>query len=121
MLQKLPEKQSGISSMLEQINMGQDCFVGPKYNILRVIAAYPLDANIGSNSKEISDALLADAHPIATLEHNSFITSLATYSSGSPGVLSLSDMFNTKRCREESESGDADAPRNKIQRTLDGN
>jgi hypothetical protein len=34
--------------MLASINKPEDSFTGADYNILRVIAAYPLDANLDS-------------------------------------------------------------------------
>ena len=54
--------------MLEAINTPEECFTGARRNVLRVVAAYPLDAGIDfERSKEIKSAMDADPHPLATM------------------------------------------------------
>jgi hypothetical protein len=55
--------------MLAAINDEEDSFTGGRYNILRVVAAYPLDAGISSSqSEKIKEAVNADKHPLAILK-----------------------------------------------------
>ena len=67
--------------MLAAINTPDECFTGARYNILRVVAAYPFDAKIDATmrSNEIKVAVEADQHPLATLRHGSLLSALATY------------------------------------------
>jgi hypothetical protein len=90
--------------MLAAINTAEDCFTNGKYNILRVIAAYPLDAKLESRapSEDIRSALLEDSHPLATMNHAALLASLAS-SDASPSILS-SLKRNLKRAREEGDS-----------------
>jgi hypothetical protein len=92
--------------MLAAINKAEDCFTNGRYNILRVIAAYPLDAKLESRapSKDIQSALLEDLHPLATMKHSTLLASLAT-SNGTPSILSLLNR-NLKRVREEEDGLD---------------
>lgn len=73
--------------MFKSINKGKRCFTGARYNILRVVAAYPLDANFTSRSADIADAMSEDKHPLATLRHASLLAALATCDS-TPSILS---------------------------------
>jgi hypothetical protein len=74
--------------MLAAINTPDECFTGARYNILRVVAAYPLDAGIDSErSEEIKSAIDADSHPFATMRHAPLLSSLATCD-GTPTILS---------------------------------
>jgi hypothetical protein len=86
--------------MLAAINTAEDCFTNGKFNILRVIAAYPLDAKLESRapSEDIRSALLEDPHPLATMKHDALLASLAT-TDGVPSILS-SLKQNLKRARE---------------------
>jgi hypothetical protein len=72
--------------MLAAINKREDAFTGGDFNILRVVAAYPLDVNLHSRSKFDEAALLADRHPLATLKRATLLTSLAT-SDSTPTIL----------------------------------
>jgi hypothetical protein len=92
--------------MLAAINTAEDCFTNGKYNILRVIAAYPLDAKLESRgpSDDIRSALLEDSHPLATMKHTTLLASLAT-SNGIPSILSSLN-GNLKRAREEEDGLD---------------
>jgi hypothetical protein len=93
--------------MLEAINTPDECFTGARYNILRVVAAYPLDAKIDATtrSKEIRDAIEADPRPLATLRHGSLLSALATYD-GTPTILSALAL-SMKRPRNNDVEGDA--------------
>jgi hypothetical protein len=83
--------------MLLTINEEEDCFTGARYNILRVIAAYPLDADVNSQaSKTIKEAIREDNHPLATLLHAPLLSSL-TRCDSTPSVLSSL----RKRIRDE--------------------
>lgn len=62
-LQKRETAQKEIKGMLEAINHAEDCFTGARYNILRVIAAYPLDAaDLASSSLKVQRAIREDNH-----------------------------------------------------------
>jgi len=77
-----------IDDMLKAINEEENCFTGARYNILRVVAAYPLDADVNSqSSKNIQQAILEDNHPLATLLHAPLLSSLAR-DDATPSVLS---------------------------------
>lgn len=88
------------------INTPDECFTGVWYNILRVVAVYPLDAWIDSErSKEIKSAIDADPHPLATMRHAPLLSSLATCNGTSmiPSVVACS----LKRPRNDDVKGDA--------------
>ena len=92
--------------MLAAINTPEECFTGVKYNILRVIAAYPLDAWVdGGRSPEIKSAIDADPHPLATLRHGPLLSSLATCH-GTPTIL-LALAPSLKRPRNDNVKDDA--------------
>jgi hypothetical protein len=77
-----------IADMLAAINDAGHCFTGARYNILRVVAACPLAANIDPDSSiAIKSALSDDKHPLATLKHAPLFASLSTYDS-TPSILS---------------------------------
>ena len=84
--------------MLEAINKAEDSFTGARYNVLRVVAAYPLDVNF-VGSLEVQDALNEDNHPLASLEHAPLLFAL-TRSDARPSVLS-SLSVSLKRIRSE--------------------
>ena len=85
--------------MLVAINGPDECFTGAWYNVLQVVAAYPLDAWIDPRrSEEIKMALQEDQHPIAMLRHAPLLASLATCE-GMPTILS-SLTHSLKRARE---------------------
>ncbi|KAM6496474.1 hypothetical protein JOM56_009180 [Amanita muscaria] len=87
------------SRMLEAINTDDESFTGSRYNVLRVVAAYPLDAWIDSaRSEEIANALRGDQHPLATFRHASLLSSLATHDNTRTALSSLA--CTLKRARE---------------------
>jgi hypothetical protein len=90
--------------MLEAINPVGDCFTGARYNILRVAALYPLNAEINStSSKSIRSAIRADNHPLATFKHAQLLSSL-TKSDSTESILS-SLKKNIKRAHAEVDGG----------------
>jgi hypothetical protein len=74
--------------MLAAINEAHECFTDAWYNILHVVAAYPLDAHIDlESSSEVHAPLQDDQYPLATLRHSQLLASLATCDS-TPMMLS---------------------------------
>jgi hypothetical protein len=71
-------------SMLKAIN-GEDASFTSGYNILRVIAAYPLDVNLSSTSSDIARALRDDNHPLAILKHLPLVACLSSV--GTPSMM----------------------------------
>ncbi|KIL55863.1 hypothetical protein M378DRAFT_173230 [Amanita muscaria Koide BX008] len=87
------------SRMLELINTDDESFTGSRYNVLRVVAAYPLDDS--ARSEEIASALRGDQHPLATFRYASLLSSLATHDNTRTALSSLACTF--KRARENDE------------------
>jgi hypothetical protein len=85
--------------MLESINRAEESFTGERYNILRVIAAYPLGASLDSDSPEVQKELEEDSHPLATLDQALLLSSL-TPSDSVPSILS-SLSLTLKRLRDD--------------------
>ena len=63
-IQKHKSAKDETLSMLAAINMPDECFTGAQYNILRVVAAYPLDAWIDSERSKIKSTIDANPHPL---------------------------------------------------------
>jgi len=63
--------------MLDAINQG-DSFPGLQYNILRVVAAFPLGADFQSSRGAVQEALGEDRHPLARLSRTALTAGLAT-------------------------------------------
>jgi hypothetical protein len=91
--------------MLAAINDG-DPFTEAQYNLLRVVAAFPLAANFNSPSKVVRDALQEDAHPLAKLSNGALTAELATCEDGKSLVNQLEWTF-TKARVELGEDSDA--------------
>jgi hypothetical protein len=72
--------------MLAAINTPDDCFVDENalYNVLRVVAGFPLDANFDVESEKIKTAIVRDPHPLATLNHTALVASLNRFSDVPP-------------------------------------
>jgi hypothetical protein len=70
------EVEQRIDSMLDAINQG-DRFTGPKYNILRLVAAFPLDVNFKSSSLAVKQVLSQDTHALAKLSRTALMAELA--------------------------------------------
>jgi hypothetical protein len=62
--------------MLSAINQGP-CFTGAKYNVLRVIAAFPQLAKFSTTSKAVATTLRNNNHPIAIMREDRLVESLA--------------------------------------------
>jgi hypothetical protein len=78
--------------MLKAIN-GQDASLTAGHNILRVIAASPLDVNLSSASNDVAAALREDKHPLATLKHLPLVACFSDV--GTPSMMeSLAKLFN---------------------------
>lgn len=94
-----------ISAMLEAINLGDQLFTGGHYNLLRVVVAHPLSANLNSQSFVLMNELSKVNLPLARLLPEVFTTELATCNDGR----ALVDYFRgiLKRAREEDEEGGA--------------
>ena len=77
-------------------------------NILRMVTAYPLNADIDpERSRKIKDAIDADSHPLATLRHVPLLSSLATCD-GTPSMLSARTLA-IKRPLDDDGKDDSDA------------
>ena len=57
--------------------------------ILRVVAAYPLVANLASKSSQVGDALKEDMTPLATLPPTAFVDALSAQQDGTSCVEQL--------------------------------
>jgi hypothetical protein len=111
---QLEVKQS-IESMLGAINLGE-CFTGRQYNILRVVAAFPLDVNFESSSKAIQRALVEDKHPLAALSHVLLTAELATCPDGKSFVDQLKRKLKRDRAEIDEGSDKDDRPQAKKRR-----
>ena len=63
--------------MKDAINL-EDQFTDGEYNILRVVAAFPLDVNFDSTSKKVQESMEKDVHALAKLSQTAFTAELAT-------------------------------------------
>lgn len=63
--------------MLAAINKGERFTTG-KYNILRVVAAYPLVADFDSASVKVQERLIQDNHALAQLDGTALIAEFST-------------------------------------------
>ena len=53
--------------MLAVINGDAPCYTGADFNMLRVIASFPLVVNFSSTSERVTNILNSDKHPLAIL------------------------------------------------------
>jgi hypothetical protein len=67
-----------VTAALETINTGDQAFTKGRYNILRVIAAFPLAVGLASSSKKVEAALNEDDHTLARLSRSALVAVLAT-------------------------------------------
>jgi hypothetical protein len=93
--------------MLAAINE-QDSWTGADYNILRVVAAYPLAADFSSKSKHVAAMLKADNHPLATLSNVPLVEELLARPESKSCVDGLNRLV--KRARDKA---DDEGPKNK--------
>ena len=91
--------------MHEAVNGGVP-FTKGKYNLLRVVAAFPLEASFESWSAQVKRALSKDVHPLATLPARSLTSALATCRDGQSIVDQL--VRGLKRARAEPEEDEAE-------------
>ena len=86
--------------MLKSINKGK-LFTGSgpglEYNILRVVAGFPLAADLPSKSYHIQTAISEDSHPLATLKPNLILAAIATSEFPSNILSSLSTSLDNAR------------------------
>jgi len=85
--------------MLDSINQGP-CFTGAKYNILRVVAAFPLDADFYTRSTAVAAVLEQDHHPLAKLSRTDLTLELSAH----PELKVILDDLTTKTKRNREES-----------------
>jgi hypothetical protein len=70
---------------------------GSKYNVLRVIAAFPLGVDFNSASKKVQKTLKEDNHPLASLPGSVLTSALATMSYAPSIFKSLIETLKRKR------------------------
>ena len=90
--------------MLEATNLGRP---PSTENILRVVAAYPLNVNFDAPQEQIEDALEMDERPLARLSHAALTAELAACEDGKSLVEQLKSL---KRSRDEFEEGSDERP-----------
>jgi hypothetical protein len=66
-----------VKEMLEAINPESEQFTDGRYNILRVVVAFPVDADFSSPSTGVQKALKEDSHTLAKLKHSALVSTLA--------------------------------------------
>ena len=89
--------------MLGAINSESERFTAGRYNILRIVAAFPLEADIFSPSGHVRRALKEDDHAAACLCHKALISTL-TDIQGSKIVPMLKNAI--KRPRDDADDSD---------------
>lgn len=67
--------------MLAGINKQCASFTSGEYNILRVVAAFPLLVNFNSTSRDVGKRLSQDSHPLAQLSSAAFVFQLTKFPS----------------------------------------
>jgi hypothetical protein len=89
--------------MLDVINPPKDSFTGARYNLLRVIVAYPQNAQnaqLSGRSTVVKQVLDEDHHPIATMKHTSLTVSLSFDETLSPILQSLDNSLTEAKQKE---------------------
>ena len=82
------QTQHDIDAMLTAINKPGEGFTTGRYNILRVVAAFPLNANFNSRAAEVQNMLREDNHALAILPRSILTSALATCPYG-PFIMSM--------------------------------
>jgi hypothetical protein len=96
----IEEKQQEIDEMLQMINIPSNGrFTKGKYNILRLIAAFPLGVNLNSKSMAIRKALEEDDHQLACLRGTVLTSALVMLPYGISIINSIKNIL--KRARGE--------------------
>jgi hypothetical protein len=89
--------------MLEAINPESERFTDGRYNILRVVVAFPVDANFSSSAAGVQKVLKEDSHELAKLKHSALVSTLAD----SEGESTISMLKNAlKRRYDGDDNGD---------------
>jgi len=99
-----------VTEALEAINEPLEAFTKGQYNILRVIVAYPLEADLESSSEKVEAALRQDKHTLARLSRSALLAAVAT----NPRCTSVLNMLvqSLKRKRDQADL-DRDAKKHK--------
>ena len=100
------EVEADIDNMKVAINQDERFTPGP-YNILRVIAAFPLGFKLNSPSLAVQVALEEDKHVLAKLPRTVLITELATSRYGQPLAVVLTGL-KRRRSQLNERSDDKD-------------
>lgn len=82
------QTRQDIDAMLTAINRPDERFTTGRYNILRVVAAFPLRANFNSKATDVQKVLGEDTHALALLPQSALTSALATCPSG-PSIMSM--------------------------------
>jgi len=82
------QTQHDIDAMLAAINKPGEGYTTGRYNLLRVVAAFPLSANFNSKAAAVTNALREDNHALALLPRSALISALATCPYG-PSIMSM--------------------------------
>jgi hypothetical protein len=98
---KQKEALNMLTAALEAINTLPEAFTRGRYNMLRVIAAFPLAANLESSSKKVHAALSEDDHTLALLSRSALVAALAT----DTRTLSITQMLVDTLKRKRGEAG----------------
>jgi len=107
--------------MLGAINHG-DSFPGLQYNILRVVAAFPLGADFKSSRGAVQEALGEDRHPLARLSRATLTAELATCQDCKSLLGKLNGKLKTARAEldegsDDEAGGDVGRLNRKLKRT----
>jgi hypothetical protein len=98
-LQERGTAKKEVEDMLNSINKGP-CFTGEQFNILRVVAAFPLTSNMNSASTHVQAAIKGDGHPLATLNPEVLFAALARFD-GTPSIMSTLTVALKRACEDE--------------------
>jgi hypothetical protein len=87
--------------MLEAINASEEQFVVGTYNVLRVVAAFPLPTNFKSRASGIMEALKEDPHPLALLSGSVLTAGIITKPSGCSILSTLNAALNRSQGKDD--------------------
>jgi hypothetical protein len=90
------QTQSGIDAVLAAINKDER-FTAGKYNILRLVAAYPLDADFEARGEKVAKVLEEDNHALALMRRSTLASILATENQVPSVLSSLAVALNMAR------------------------
>lgn len=101
--------------MLAVINKPEELFTSGKYNVLRVVAAFPLGTNLDSKSADIKLALEEDNHPLAVLTPSALSSALVTTRRG-PSIISMLNNALKRTRAMVDDNGETGQPSHKTRR-----